>query len=77
MSKSASFDYVIQVIRSGLIIDMQIKKENGVYILYLVKCNNSVKEVTLIEELNRSDTIRGTISGLIRRLIRTQDVKHL
>lgn len=77
MSKNASFDYVIKMVKLGLIIDMQIKKENGIYVLYLVKCNNSVKEVTIIEELNRSDTMRGTISELIRRLISTKDVKHL
>lgn len=77
MSKNASFEFIIQGIKLGRMVDMQIKKENGVYILYLVKCNNSVKEVTIIEELNRSDTMRGTISGLIRRLISTKDVKHL
>ena len=45
MVKNASFDYVIQGIKQGRMIDMQIKKENGVYIIYLVKCNNSVKEI--------------------------------
>ena len=77
MVKNESFDFVVQEIKLGRMVDMQIKKENGVYILYLVKCNNSVKEITIVEELNRSDTMRGTVSKLIRRLISRKDVKHL